>query len=104
MRGLCETQQRLHARQASSAFQPRYYRLRSSHSLGQLRLSQAGTRTCRDQFVRQGKLVPQSVVSRLSRHLQIFGGPESDFLACFDFDRLTGCGITPNAGRPISDL
>jgi hypothetical protein len=40
----------------------------------------------------------------LSRHLQILGRPECDFLACFDFDRFAGCGIAPHAGCAIFDL
>jgi hypothetical protein len=42
-------------------------------------------------------------IRRLSRHLQILGRPECDFLACFDFDRFTGCGIAPHAGCAIFD-
>jgi hypothetical protein len=51
------------------------------------------------------RYVPEAdTVRRLSRHLQILGRPERDFLACFDFDRFAGCGITAHAGCSISDL
>jgi hypothetical protein len=52
----------------------------------------------------QGKYPVRMLCVQLNRELQHLGRPERDFLACFDLDRFSGCGIAPHASCALSNL
>jgi hypothetical protein len=51
-----------------------------------------------------GQILSARCIRKLNRHLQILGGTECDFLACFDLNGFAGRRIAPHAGCALSDF